>query len=64
MIHRCNVPMAVEGGYRICDKPATHFDSRALPGRRVYCEDHRASDDPPIALIDVLNPGWKGAKDV
>jgi hypothetical protein len=60
MIHRCNKPLGVEGGYRICNEPASHFDSRVLPHRFLYCEQHRASDDPPIQLLDTIRAGWNG----
>lgn len=58
MIYRCNVPLMTETGVRNCDELATHFDSRVLPRRHYYCERHRASDDPPIVLIDKIAPGW------
>ena len=59
MIYRCNVPLVTETGVRTCDEPATHFDSRALPRRHLYCERHRSSDDPPIGLIDMIGPSWQ-----
>jgi hypothetical protein len=58
MIYKCNVPLMTSTGTRNCDLPATHFDSRALPRRHLYCELHRRSDDPPIGLIDMLKPDW------
>ena len=63
MIYRCNVVLETETGVRTCDAPATHFDSRALPTRRLYCELHRASDDPPIGIIDLLSPNKSDGKD-
>ena len=58
MIYRCNVPLTTESGVRECGEPATHFDSRALPRRHLYCERHRATDDPPIQLIDMIRSDW------
>ena len=58
MIYRCNVTLVTETGSRVCGEPATHFDSRVLPRRHLYCERHRASDDPPIQLIDMIRPDW------
>lgn len=58
MIYRCNVPLMTPTGVRNCDAPATHFDSRVLPRRHLFCEQHRASDDPPIGIIDKLSPSW------
>lgn len=58
MIYTCNVPTMTDYGVRDCGAPATHFDSRVLPRRHYFCEGHRASDDPPIQLIDMISPKW------
>jgi hypothetical protein len=59
MIYRCNVTIVTETGSRVCNEPASHFDSRVLPRKHLYCERHRASDDPPIGLIGMLSPSWR-----
>jgi hypothetical protein len=61
MIYRCCAPLLTETGVWTCDRSATHFDSRALPRKRLYCEEHRASDDPPIGLLDLISPRWKAS---
>lgn len=62
MIYRCNVPLLTETGVRNCDQPATHFDFMALPRKHLLCEEHRASDDPPIGLLlALIRPSWRKA---
>lgn len=62
MIYRCNLTLVTEAGSRVCGEPATHFDSRVLPRRHLYCERHRAPDDPPIGLIDMISPTWRASE--
>lgn len=62
MIYRCNyTTLTASGDLHKCDAPATHFDSRALPQRHLFCEQHRASDDAPIRLLGIIGPGWNDA---